>query len=841
MEIKVGIFLTFLTYFATAFFILLTFMGAGKLIYGLLIGNINAPITKTRIIHELVIGFCAVYIFSSLLFTYLSASWAMKSGVFFLIILLAIGLGNEIFRIKDITSRKTTLFFLALFTVSFILVYLPFYKAQKIFLASEGGGDITGYLGFANVYLNQLSYPTVETSRFLIMMRYRLEALGFVTINRLPVYAEMDPAVYGFNNDFASTTYLPTLFFFPFRFIFSPEAIYMSLWMIVVALTPFVVAISIQKNIKWASVWTICAFLGIIFSSGFQSIFLNHYIYQLISIFMVAAFFSSLIRLIAGDPISRPLIAICLFAMTVICMSYFPATPPIIVLAGWGGILILLANHWRNPGKSIFSYSTLKSSGWFLFAIILLLPLLLEPYLRIAGCMSLVSGTTNPADLAIRYAIYGPTVRAIREIWNGMQGTLIHNLGQPYTTLDFHSLWNYKVGFVTILLIVLCIIPLLRIIPNSWKSPQDFWQSRSPVVLLALGSLAIATGFLLICRTHTYTFDKMAMLMLPVTIISILTLLSESLSASTGRTKILVGTISVLFLTSWILGMAQARFYQVQSFWKNMDRTSILYTENYLKSLPYPGDPGVSPKDGPCLKPIVGQPPVLYRYIQNTLFNKIKFSFTADPDILSEKNPALINIQDSNCTMETRPSRSIMYTNAKSGTEYFLMEASLAGLNTLPANNYYHANYPKFLSKIDFRRSNYIITRDNGADAYDIKRFYLDDNKNDYAVPIGAAVDPIASSFPKKIVIGRPTPEGTGIVLEAASPWNVNCEPFDSQKTCYMEIAKMGSEKYTKMTGQLKKDGSCHFQIAGNKNLRVLRFQQCHVISFNSNKQNIRA
>jgi hypothetical protein len=761
--------LTFLCYLVAAVFITLTFFGAGRPIFQIL-GRTSKPrMNITRITYEFVIGFCAVYIFSVLIFTYLPANWALKISNGLLFLLLSIGLGTEVFRIKKISTRNISLLSWAGFAILFLLVYLPFFKAKNIFLASEGGGDITGYLGFAKMYSYTSSYPSINAPRLLIGVRTWLENTGLATINRLPVYAVIEPALNIFTRNLPASTPLPTLFFFPLQFIFPLEVLYMSLWMTITAIVPVLVAIAIPKKVSYAPLWIAIAALLMILSAGFQSIFLNHYIYQLTSIFMIAAFYSALIRLLISDSSPLVLIAICTLSMIVVCISYFPSTPAILILAAWGAILLLLSNRWKKPEWSILSYLSLSSLGWICFLIFIFLPILVEPYSRLSlSAIEIVTTPNNPQQIDEAFAFWGPTVHDFKEIWSEVQGTLIHNLAQPNTTLDLHMLLNYRFALGSIALLLLTLFPIISRLRKQWKSPNKFWQGYSPIIILAIGSLLCVLSFVFICRTHSYTFDKMAMLMLPITVASIIILLAVGLDGISGRLKIFTGTAATLFLLIWLAGEAQTRLYQIQSFYTGANRTAILYTQDYQKSLPIPNN----------------------------------------------------------------PSRTFMYTNLTgAGTSYFLMEATLAGKNTFPANNYYHSYYPKFLSQIDFTHSNYVISRGNYADTFDIAHFYLGADQ-DYAVPIDPNLNPTTSQLPQKIAIDRPTPEGTGIVLRAGHPWHVICRPFENNTPCSIEAAMMGEKKYHSLTGQPNKNGTRQYEIKANAGLQVLHCNQCQEILF---------
>jgi hypothetical protein len=760
------ILLTFLIYLSAASLMLLTFLGAGRPLYRLL-DKSNTAMTIRRSINEFVLGFSATFIILSLLFTYIPTKWATQISIVILIALLSSGVYTETYRLTKTNSRRSVLYFWILIVVSFMLVYLPFSNTTKVFLASEGGGDLTAYLGYANVALKHTSYPVVEAPRILILMRFLMEWMGLVTVTDRPInYAELEPTMVAFHNNLTATTYWPTLFFFPLRFIFPISVLYMSLWMLLAAIVPSLIALAIPKDIKWAKLWMSMGFLLIAFSAGFQSIFLNHYIYQLLSIFMIAAFYSSLVHLVTGDSIPRLQITICFLTLAVIFISYVPASAPSLVLAAWGGMIVLLAHRWKNPNQPLASYFPSKILGWMFLLIFMLLPFFFEAFYRVPT-IELVK-KASPETVQLIAAVWGPKVSSFNEVWNGLQGTLIHNLAQPYTTLNLHHLWNYLLAPLSITLFLFCLFPLVLLLRKNWRSANEFWQSRLPVAFLAFGSLIIIFGFLILCNTHTYIFDKMAMLMLPVTIISMLILLSLGLDRAFGRFKVVIATTSTIFLALWLVGNAQTRFYQIKSFHKSLDRTAILYTQNYMQSLPIP------------------------------------------------KNP----------------SRTLLYSNTTgAGTSYFLMEASLSGMNTFPANNFYHANYPSFLAKINFSRSNYVIANKKGADAYDITHFYLGNGK-DFAVPIDPFLDPAASTLPKKIIIERATPEGTGIILQASHTWNVRCRPFEKQDACRMEKSMLGSIKYDPIIEQPNKDGSCLFEIKNKPGSQVLHFKQCHEISF---------
>lgn len=758
-----GSILTSLIYFSAAVFIMLTFLGAGRPIYQKLTRGMELPESGTGLICQFILGFCALDLFSVLLFSYLPASWAMTGCAFFMSLFLCWGVWSEVSRLKGRTDRRITLLSWAFFAGSFTLAYLPFVSAQKIFLASEGGGDITGYLGFTKVLLNQLMHPEVAPPRFLITARSWLEEMGLVTVPRPRVYAEIDPALIGFYNDLPATIYNPTAFFLALRFIFPVEVIYLTLWTVVTAMVPLIAAFAIPPNLKRAKLWRVLAFLLLTLSSGFQSVFLNHYMYQLLSVFMIASLYFGLTRLVAFDPVPRPKWAIVVLTLMVVSISYFPGTAPSLIFAGWGAALLLLARHWRNSGQPIFPSISLPALGWVGCLLLLLFPLLYEPIFRHIG---IIVPPKDPKELEISNAVWGPPVHAFQEMWNGLQGTMIHNLAQPYTSLSFDKVWNYRLALGSILVLILCLLPVLRVLSKSWRSPREFWQSYLPVVIFAFGSFLMIPVFLVICNVHTYVFDKMAMLTLPVTMVSLLILLAAGLSELSGRLRTMMGTLAAVFILSWLVGNMELRFYQVRSFYSGLNRTGILYTQDYLHSLP---------------------------------------------------------IKD--------PSRIFLYSHlAGSGTTYYLMEASMSGLGTFPANNYFHANYPSFLAKIDFTKANYVIAKERGAEAFDVSHFYLGHGR-DFALPIDPTVNPDASDLPRRIVIDRFTPEGTGIVLQASQVWKVRCHSF-AKEACQLEEADMGFNQYHRVKGQRSADGSYVFQTKVRKGLQVLRFKQAREIVF---------
>ena len=473
---------------------------------------------------------------------------------------------------------------LGLLMALFLSAYFPFLPATKPFLASEGSGDHTIYLGAAKflqsasaqdavaaprlsaVLTKGISVPPIQDSLWLKSALGRFDKGFDSRLSSSPFEFESAERVIllGWNPGTWSMPWMTTLGLKRL----TPETVYMSLIMVLDILVCLGLMGTLEFTAPGSGFFKLAAACFLNLSAGFMSIGYNHYYPQLLAIAASVGlflYFSRELQAESGNA-GNDLVAFSLFCGGGVA-QYWPNSPWIIAIL----VSYLALRTWRVIGRH-GAFTLWPSVRQVAAAVVLVFPLLPHYLSSLMGALTFVMSFQGGNQWE---AIMGKPVQRWNEGLSPLLGLLSHNHLPPFTSLVFDRLWGARLAilFFASLLVVLGAATLahLRSV-RIRKCPKPF----------AAGHLfSVATVFLMAfvtyrSRGYAYSFDKAALNSVPFLVIA-------------G-----VGSGGMLFFrfrnSRWAQGLAvfallwgaclfQLRSYQIGAFWTHKYRTSIVHTD----------------------------------------------------------------------------------------------------------------------------------------------------------------------------------------------------------------------------------------------------------------------
>jgi len=495
--------------------------------------------------------------------------------------------------------------------LSVLLGYLPFCNARKAFLASEGSGDHTIYLGAAK-FLRLTAENNPATQPRLGPMVARLGsgsipqaeawnnsgggiAWMLHTGSRF-VKERVEPWFYpggSANSEFSSLAndpevdsaerlirlgWDPAWWALPWGLLctFSgwipPETAYMSLLLALYS----VVSLGIQAALPNGRMLAMLGFVAVYGSAGFMSVGLNHYYPQLLSIAATFGLFLCLGQELERTQqcLGRDLVILALFSGA--SLAHYWACAPWVLSVFFAYLLVRCLRsglardsvQWRVSWKDVLTILSL---------VILLVPQYLA---SLWGMLRFLAVSNVAGDPWATYL--GKPLESFSQGFSTVLGVVAHTSLAPFTSLNYGSLVTARYAAVVCFGIAAMVIGAVAIRRSS-SGPKSFTGDR--LLLFSVLAFSLMTLSILHSRKYTYNFNKAAFNSFPFLIVAMFVSADSLWTAfptQWWRRSVRFAMLSVCGV--WIISSGQVRVYQMKSFWLGTDRSSLLYTELGLPS-----------------------------------------------------------------------------------------------------------------------------------------------------------------------------------------------------------------------------------------------------------------
>lgn len=593
-------FLIFLVHLFSGLFLFVFFTQTGFLLRALF-KKINFLEIKIKnqfanISLDALCGIMLINFISIIFFTY-TPFIVLKIAV---VIITAIMLGSFILKCfltkSNDSNWKKNLPFYFLLLLSFIVVYLPFVKSDNYFLASEGGGDHTVYMGAMNIYksadstdpLNKAwinNYPLNTTIVDFPTLKNLLQD-NFVDKDLNKTLQDNLLNIEGARRQVLSV-YTPAYWSLPYfvAYIFSPylpyESSYMILLFTLYCFTLVFGSILIsqvfeKKNL--INLPTITGFLILAASPVLFGIFINHFYLQAFCVLLNLGLFiyiTDTIHNAEWDLDSDLFLFTCVACATI--SGYF-------VNIIFFSIIFVVYLFYRLISYSFLKNRLIKVKNKYLYILPVLLIIILLPNFML--------------QIQLFLSSFGPTIQSLLSAKNTMTSNYMgnavktfgpavyHSLGilyfqflYPYTQNQFANFFITKVytflGYSFPFVLVVCIGLFLTNLKKIKES--SLFQFN---YLLILNSI-LFTMVIYITKNSEYTFFKTTSMSFPIlliTFMSSLYFIFHSLKSNRWLNILLI-TFSSAHLFLWLASEAEIRVKQIQTFYNSEDRSQILYTK----------------------------------------------------------------------------------------------------------------------------------------------------------------------------------------------------------------------------------------------------------------------
>lgn len=580
---------TLLQHFVTTLLILLAWGGAGVMIIRR--GRLRSAIlTNTSAVQAVLAGFIAWQVAATLLLTYLPLRGMEFTFAALTIVAWCCGLASigRSIRSEPRTAGRTAAILALTSLVSFAGSYIAFLPAEAPFLASQGGGDHTLYLGMPKYRRMAASGHWLAESRLRSTLQYaasishwtdpetRSWMESMLGVDQLPYVAEVTTDPWGFESTerTALMGFNPGWWSLPSWVLcgsdaIAPETLYLSLlFAMQIAMTAALGLLVYQTTGRWfvAAVGAILLNL----SAGFASVPLDHYYLQWLAILASLALAEYCVGQLLAERGDMGQDIVALSACSAASLSlYWPCVPWIGAIAGLYSIIRVQQRRerppleWLQPSRLALTIAiAFSASHW------------LSYWLTVN---KLLSGSRRILEQS--WAYLGAPVTTWEQGIASVTGVAVHTLLQPFTqaTISDFAIGHYGHWLAGGLVGAIC-LGLGLTFASSVRTGDIRTSLGKPANFAAMLVLPMLFATVL-SRTYAYTFDKAACMTLPFLLLS--TCAGGHLLIGEGRRlrRWTGGIALAVLLSGWGIVLVDARAYQVLAFWSEGNRSRIVYTD----------------------------------------------------------------------------------------------------------------------------------------------------------------------------------------------------------------------------------------------------------------------